>query len=122
MYGWITESVESLVISKYGLDTWKRILCKAGVDIPPGSWIRGEYYPDSIAQSITSAASEVLGVEVDQLLEAHGSYFLHYIKEKGYDNMLRCLGSDLQTWLANVNMLHNHLMTSLPDMVAPSFW
>jgi hypothetical protein len=120
MYGWINASVESLVVSKFGEDIWLQILEKAGVKTRP-VWNRYDCYPDTSTLDIVSAASAVLGLDAATILEVYGGYFLHYVRDQGYDNLLRCLGSDLQTWLSNVDMLHVHLSIALPKMIAPHF-
>ena len=121
MYGWINASLESLVISKFGVDTWKEIREKSGLQISE-IWNRYENYPDSYTYDLVGAATAVLGLEASEILEVFGQYFLRYVKDEGYDNLLRCLGSDLQTWLSNVNMMHVHLGRALPKMIAPQFW
>ena len=47
---------------------------------------------------------------------------MEYVREEGYLNMLNVLGANLREWLSNVNDLHVHLKTSLPDATFPQFW
>lgn len=62
------------------------------------------------------------------MLETIGEYFLAFVREDGYDEMLRCLGDTLQEWLSNVNHLHIHLELTLHlensanKYHAPLFW
>ena len=122
MYGWINRSIGSLIISRYGKDTWDVILRKAGLDDKGYDWVRYEYYPDEYTYNIIHSASIVLGITTEQLLEIYGGYFIQYVKDEGYDNLLKCLGSDLHSWLCNVNHLHSHLSGALPKMIPPQFW
>ena len=50
-------------------------------------------------------------------------YFVQYVQDNGYSNVLECLGSNLRDWLSNLNSLHDHLQASYPKgFVAPVFW
>jgi guanylate cyclase soluble subunit beta len=119
MYGWINGCIRDLVLSKFGEEKWSLISEKSGCG---ACWIKHEYYPDKFTFDLVGAGCEVLGVEGAELLEVFGQYFITYCTEKGYANLLRCLGSNLREWLSNVNMLHVHLESTLPEMVSPQFW
>ena len=85
--------------------------------------MRYKYYPDSDTVELVVAASEVLGISVDDVLHAFGDYFIDYVQDNGYSNVLECLGSNLRDWLSNLNSLHDHLQASYPKgFVAPVFW
>lgn len=69
------------------------------------------------------AASEVLNLSVDQVLHAFGDFFVSYVQDNGYSNVLECLGNNLRDWLSNLNALHDHLQASYPrGFIAPVFW
>ena len=69
------------------------------------------------------AASQVLQISVDDVLQALGNYFIDYVQDNGYSNVLECLGSNMRDWLSNLNTLHDHLQASYPKgFVAPVFW
>ena len=53
---------------------------------------------------------------------AYGSFFINFVADRGYDNILRCLGGSLREWMARVNLLHSHLEFQLPNIIAPDFW
>jgi len=123
MFGWINDCTESLVITKFGGDTWQKIKEKANCEIEDGGFVRYKYYPDKDTVELVVAASEVLGISVDDVLFAFGDYFIDYVQENGYSNVLECLGSNLHDWLSNLNSLHDHLQASYPKgFVAPVFW
>jgi hypothetical protein len=85
--------------------------------------LRYKYYPDADTVQLVVAASEVLGIRVDDVLHAFGDYFIDYVQDNGYSNVLECLGSNLRDWLSNLNSLHDHLQASYPKgFVAPVFW
>jgi guanylate cyclase soluble subunit beta len=118
MYGWINDCVKKLVITKFGQEAWNSICLKAGI-LNTLEWIRHQYYPDSDTYDLVGAASATLGVEADTVLEVFGQYFMDFVRGHGYENMLRCQGSSLREWLGNINDLHKHLQSNLPELVAP---
>jgi len=123
MFGWINDCTESLVVNKFGLDKWHEIKKKAQNTTKDGGFIRHQYYSDTSTVELVVAASEVLNVSVDDVLEAFGTHFMEFTRENGYDNMLSCQGSNLRLWLSNLNALHDHLQSSLPQgFIAPVFW
>ncbi|KAL3925959.1 MAG: hypothetical protein SGILL_000060 [Bacillariaceae sp.] len=123
MFGWINDCTECLVLSKFGQDTWHQIKEKAGCKVEDGGFLRYKYYPDSDTVELVVAASEILGISIDEVLHAFGDYFIDYVQDNGYSNVLECLGSNLRDWLSNLNSLHDHLQASYPKgFVAPMFW
>jgi hypothetical protein len=123
MFGWINDCTECLIISKFGEETWHKIKEKANCNIPDGGFLRYKYYHDSETVALVVGASEVLGITVDEVLHAFGEYFLDYVRDNGYSNVLECLGSNMRDWLSNLNSLHDHLQASYPKgFVAPVFW
>ncbi len=123
MFGWINDCTECLVISKFGEDIWHQIKQKANCQVEDGGFLRYKYYPDSDTVQLVVAASEVLGITVDEVLFTFGEFFVSYVQDNGYANVLECLGSNLRDWLSNLNSLHDHLQASYPKgFVAPVFW
>ena len=123
MFGWINDCTECLVVEKFGEDIWHQIKVKAGCEVSDGGFLRYKYYHDSDTVGLVVAASEVLGISVDDVLYAFGDYFIDYVKENGYSNVLECLGNNLRDWLSNLNSLHDHLQASYPEgFIAPTFW
>jgi hypothetical protein len=123
MFGWINDCTECLVLNKFGLDIWHQIKSKANCEVEDGGFLRYKYYPDSDTVELVVAASDVLQISVDDVLFAFGDYFIDYVQDNGYSNVLECLGSNLRDWLSNLNSLHDHLQASYPKgFVAPIFW
>lgn len=123
MFGWINDCTECLIISRYGEDTWHQIKEKAKCETIDGGFLRYKYYPDSDTVALVVAASEVIGISVDDVLHEFGDYFIDYVQDNGYSNVLECLGKNLRDWLSNLNTLHDHLQASYPKgFVAPVFW
>lgn len=85
--------------------------------------MRYKCYPDGDTVALVVAASEILNLSVDQVLHAFGDFFVSYVQDNGYSNVLLCLGNNLRDWLSNLNTLHDHLQASYPrGFIAPVFW
>lgn len=115
--------MEKLVIDKFGVDAWHIVKQKAGCTVCDGGFFKLDHYTDKSTMDLVIAAGEVSGLTVDQVLEAFGAFFVHYIRNEGYDNLLCCQGSTLKDWMANINAIHHHLQTTFPKkMIMPQFW
>lgn len=111
------------MVSKFGIEKWHEIKEIAGCTVEDQQFIRHKYYTDESTVALVVAASKVLGISVDDVLEAFGEYFMEFTRRHGYDNLLSCQGSTLRLWLSNLNALHDHLQSSLPEgFIAPVFW
>jgi hypothetical protein len=123
MLGWINCCIEELVLSRFSLDAWHKIKEKAGCTVEDGQWVRHKVYTDAETVALVMAASEVLGLTSEQVLEAFGKFFHEFTLAQGYSNLLDCQGSTLKLWLSNVNALHDHLEGSMPPgFTKPVFW
>ncbi|OQR71299.1 guanylate cyclase soluble subunit beta-1-like [Tropilaelaps mercedesae] len=94
---------------------------KSHVKLHGGSFLLHKQYPDDILLKLVQAASDTIGLSADDLLEELGSHFLSYCLARGYDKMLRVLGSNLSDFLSNLDNLHDHVTVSYCNMKAPSF-
>lgn len=107
---------------QFGEEVWIQIKNEANCDVKTGDWIRYENYEDIDTFALINATCKVLKVDGETVLEIFGQYFMEYVRQEGYLNMLNVLGSTLREWLTNVNDLHTHLRSSLPHALFPEFW
>ena len=123
MLGWINDCVEKLVIKQFGIDAWHIIKQKAGCEVEDNGFFKMELYPDKSTIDLVVAASEVSGLTIDEVLEAFGVFFFHYICGEGYEDLLCCQGRTIKDWMKNINSIHQHLQTTFPKkMTMPQFW
>jgi len=120
MLGLIKTAVRTMVLEKYGEEAWTTILNNAGLPTDR-EWTADESYEDGEVVSIVVAASELLGAEVDFVLEAFGTFFLSFLKEQNYEKLLSILGRTLKDFLFNLDYLHSHLQTMFPEATFPHF-
>jgi hypothetical protein len=70
---------------------------------------------------LVAAASEILSIPSDTLLEAFGEYWILYTAERGYGEMLNLAGDSLPAFLKNLNMLHGRVSNLMPELAPPQF-
>lgn len=70
MYGLGNRAIQNLVCERFGEDAWEEIKTKAGVDIEV--FLSMEGHPDDVSYGLVPAASEVLGLAPEAVLEAFG--------------------------------------------------
>ena len=120
MYGLVNKALQDLVCSRFGEGTWETIERNAGVDIEV--FVGMEAYPDEITYELVRAASEVLGLSADAVLEAFGEYWVAYTAKEGYGELLKLAGDNLPAFLQNLDNLHTRVGLMFPNLKPPSFW
>ncbi|MXQ84736.1 hypothetical protein E5288_WYG016809 [Bos mutus] len=118
MYGFINTCLQSLVIEKFGEETWEKL--KASADVQD-AFMTYTVYDDVITIKLIQEACKVLGVSMEAILKLFGEYFFKFCKMSGYDRMLRTLGGNLTEFIENLDALHSYLAHSYQEMNAPSF-
>ena len=119
MYGLVNKAVEDLVTTKFGAKAWDEITKKAGVD--DIGFISMDPYPDEITFGLVAAASEVLEIPVEQLLEAFGEYWTQYTAREGYGDLMDISGASFSGFLDNLDSLHSRIALSFPELKPPAF-
>lgn len=119
MYGLVNQAVEGLVTKDFGREAWLEIKAKAGFEDP--LFVSMKSYDDSITYNLVGAASEILNIPADKLLEVFGEYWILYTAKEGYGDMLEMAGSTLPEFLGNLNHLHKRVGDIMPKSTPPSF-
>ncbi|XP_042270427.1 guanylate cyclase soluble subunit beta-2-like [Thunnus maccoyii] len=117
-YGFINTCLKSLVVEKFGEETWLKLRDEAGVQ---DTFLTYESYKDEITMQLVAEACKLLGVKPEVVLRQFGEYFFEFCKRSGYDHMLRTLGGNLFEFTENLDALHSYLALSYKEMNAPSF-
>lgn len=119
MYGIVNKAIEELITENFGEEKWEAIKEKSGVDID--YFISNEPYDDDITYKLAGAASEVMGITVDQVLIAFGEWWvMRTVKEK-YGGLVDAGGNSLKEFLINLPMFHNRVMMIYPKLTPPEF-
>lgn len=123
MLGFINDCIEKYVLSTFGDDTWNAVKEETGCDAKNDSFLKLENYHDESAVVLVEATSELTGLPIPVIYRNVGVYFVHYIVQEGYENLLCCQGHTLKEWMAGINAIHGHLQQTLPNkMKMPEFW
>lgn len=117
MYGLVNRAVEDLVTTKFGPQTWAEVKARAGVDVE--MFVAMSPYPDAVTYDLVGAASEVLGLPAEQVLEAFGEFWMQYSAREGYGELLDLMGDDLPSFLTSLDDLHERLRLSFPHLEPP---
>lgn len=120
MYGLVNTALQDLVSSRFGEDTWESIKRAAGVDIDV--FVSMEAYPDDVTYKLVGAASERLGLSIEEVLKAFGEYWVSYTAKEGYGAILTLAGDTLPAFLQNLDNLHTRVGLMFPRLKPPSFW
>uniref|UniRef100_A0A8D3AAD6 guanylate cyclase n=1 Tax=Scophthalmus maximus TaxID=52904 RepID=A0A8D3AAD6_SCOMX len=117
-YGFINSCLQSLVVEKFGHDTWVKLSSLPGVQ---DTFMTYTVYDDILTLSLVTEACSLLDVSADVFLKLFGEHFFQFCKQAGYDTMLRTLGGNLIEFIENLDALHSYLALSYQEMNAPSF-
>jgi hypothetical protein len=119
MYGLVNKAVVDLVVSKFGEEKWQAIKKKAEVDVDV--FVSMDAYPDDITYKLVGAASEVLKLTPEQVLEAFGQHWVLYTAAEGYGPMLDASGKTLKEFLENLDALHARVALTMSQLRPPRF-
>lgn len=119
MYGIVNKAIEELVIENFGEDKWEEIKAKSGVDID--YFISNEPYDDDITYKLAGAASEVMGISVDDVLIAFGEWWVTRTVKEKYGGLMEAGGASLKEFLKNLPLFHNRVMMIYPKLTPPEF-
>lgn len=119
MYGLVNKAAQDFVVEGHGEETWKIIKEKAGVN--EVAFVSMQPYPDEITYNIVGAASEHLGLDANDILEAFGQYWIKFTMVEGYSHLLDLAGGTFPEFLNNLNNMHAHIAQSYTKLKPPSF-
>ncbi|KAJ6659203.1 hypothetical protein lerEdw1_019248, partial [Lerista edwardsae] len=117
-YGFINTCLKSLIIEKFGDETWEKLRIQTGLE---DTFMTYTVYDDAITVKVVQEACKTLNVSEEVVLKLFGEYFFSFCKMSGYDRMLRTLGGNLMEFIENLDALHSYLSLSYQEMNAPSF-
>lgn len=119
MYGIINKSIEELVITNFGEEKWLEIKSHSKIDVD--YFLSSELYDDSITYSLAGSISEVMKVDLAQVLILFGEWWIMDTTHKKYGAMLESGGSNLRDFLMALPNFHNRVMLMYPKIKAPEF-
>ena len=118
MKGIIFNLVEDSVVEAHGLETWDRILEKAGLD---GAYTTLGNYPDVDFVALVSAGSSLIGIEPQDLTRQIGRESAGRLAER-FPRFFAPHGS-VRSFLLTLNdVIHPEVLKLHLDSTPPAFW
>lgn len=118
MYGMVNKAVKALVVEQFGDGKWAEIRDLAGA---PDDFVGLQAYDDAMTYGLVGAAVEVLGVPAEQILFGFGEYWVLRIATVAYADLMSATGSDMVSFLENVDAMHSRIKMTMPALNPPSF-
>ena len=106
-------------MARFGEEAWQKIRQVAGIE--EEVFLSNESYPDAMTYRLVGAASQVLGLSADAVLEAFGDHWVNKTAQEGYGSMLDVCGRTLPDFLRNLPNLHARVILMFPKLRPPSF-
>ena len=118
MYGLVNKAVESLVLSKFGQDTWDTIREKANIS---GPLISMKSYDDQVTYDLVGACVEVLELPVEDVLHTFGEYWVLDVAVVNYSNLMDASGMSFVELVKNLDQMHSRIQMTFDNLNPPSF-
>ena len=119
MYGIVNQAIQGLVTENFGQDSWEKIKKKSNVT--DEFFLSDESYDDAVTYNLAIAASEVLGISVEQVLVAFGEYWVLKTGHERYGSLMKAGGNSLKEFLVNLPNFHSRVMLMYPKITPPEF-
>jgi hypothetical protein len=119
MYGIINKAIQDLIVDEFGADKWDEVKEKSGIDVD--FFISNEPYDDEITYKLAVAASEVLQISVDEVLQFLGEWWILKTGKEKYGGLIEAGGNNLKEFLVNLPSFHNRVMLMHPKLTPPEF-
>lgn len=119
MYGIVNQALGDFIERRFGTAMWNAVRADVGSDAATFNGL--QQYPDDVTSRLTEATSRRAGISQDVLMEAFGVHWIQYTANKGYGDLFKMAGSDLVSFLKNLDALHARVGRSYPALSPPSF-
>lgn len=119
MYGVVNKAIEGLVINNFGPEKWNEIKHKSGVK--EDAFLSNQSYPDKTTFDLAISASEVLKMDIKDVLIAFGEYWVLHTGQENYGSLMKAGGNDLKEFLTNLPNFHTRVMLIYPNLTPPEF-
>lgn len=119
MYGLVNKAMEDMVTQLKGAAAWEALKRDANVDVE--TFVGMDQYDDAVTYRLVSAASRMLSLPADDILEAFGEYWTLYTAQKGYGHLMSAAGDNVFDVLDSLDDMHTRLEMLYPNMRIPHF-
>lgn len=119
MYGLIHKAIRDYIRMTHGDASWELVQARAGVD--ESAFVSLQGYSDEITVGLLASASEELGEPLPALLHEFGRYWVLHTARLEYGPLFQFAGTDLLSFLKNLNAMHEQVAISFSNLQQPSF-
>lgn len=119
MHGLVNKGLRDLVIDWRGPSAWSLVQERAMVD--EDYFIANQAYDDAVTYRLVAAAAEVLGVELTEVLQRFGEWWVLSTAKNHYGALMHAHGRSLREFLLNLPNLHTRVLAFFPDLRPPEF-
>ena len=119
MYGLIHRAIRDCVKASHGEAVWSEIAQRAAVD--ESVFVSMEGYPDEVTIGLLVVASEELEEDLSVLLHEFGRYWVLHTARLEYGPLFEFAGTDLLSFLSNLNAMHEQVAISFSNLQQPFF-
>ncbi|MHC4908785.1 MAG: heme NO-binding domain-containing protein [Planctomycetota bacterium] len=119
MYGLVNKGLERYIEQECGNEHSKAIVGAALGDV--GTFVGMQSYDDSIMIDMLTRYCEVAERRPEDALEGFGRFWISYVIDEGYGDLLSATGDTLEELLESLDTMHTRLGRSFPSMAPPSF-
>ncbi len=119
MYGIVNKAIEELVTENFGADKWELIKERSGIDID--MFVSTEPYDDDVTFKLAIAASEEMGIGLNEVLMAFGEWWILRTGKEKYGYLLESGGANLKEFLIHLPLFHNRVSMIYPKLTPPEF-
>lgn len=122
MYGVVNNAVQEFVLESQGMNIWLAIKEKAGLELELESFNSMQSYPDEITYNLVAAASEILDLPAEVILEEFGKHWIKYASNlKGHSHYFRLGDEGFYGFIRNLDRMHLNITRTYSELQPPSF-
>jgi guanylate cyclase soluble subunit beta len=115
----IHKAAEDFVRVHNGPAAWDEII--AATELTDAHFISGRWYEDDVTVKILVTTAEVLGVSVEDAMEAFGRHWVVFAGSSAYKPIFDMAGDSLDVFMTNLDRMHDSIRATMPEARMPSF-
>jgi hypothetical protein len=119
MHGIINQSIKSLIIENYGVQSWGEIIARTELKID--HFISDEAYDDEITFDLIANSSVILNLPTEDILELFGKHWVLNTGVERYGELMKSGGKDFKDFMKNLPNFHSRIMLIYPKLCPPDF-
>jgi len=120
MYGMIHQSLQEMVSERSGVEGWETVCAAANIDHDAAT-TPYEVYSDEMTFRLIAAAANKLDLPIDDFMDDFGQSWIHFASQGKYKTVFQACGSDIKTFIQNLDHCHQGVSTTMAGTKIGSF-